>query len=160
MAKFTEEQRKKLAIEIANYIIDTKSSTRKAAPHFNISNATVCTLMNDLLFKIDEKKYYQVQAILKKNKPKTIEDEEVKKRVISAAMLIKEGFTVEEIAKAKEVTIHIINEDLQTRLPRISLELYEEVKKIQQQNSNNNLQIGSNMSVEQQRRDQKGRFSK
>lgn len=160
MAKFTDEERQKLTIEIADYIIDTNLSTRKVADHFNVSNATVSTLMNELLPEIDLKKYLQVQSILNKNKPKTIMDDEVKERVISAAKLIKEGFTVEEIAKAKEVTIHVINEDLQTRLPKISKELYEEIKLIQKQNSNNNLQIGSNMSAEGQKRDDQGKFIK
>ena len=160
MAKFTDVERQKLAIEIADYIIDTNSSTRKSSDHFNISNATVSTLMNELLPKLDSKKHLQVQTILNKNKPKRIVDDEVKERVISAANLIKEGFTVEEIAKAKQVTIHVINEDLQTRLPKISKELYEEVKAIQKQNSKNNLHLGSEMDVTEQKRDEYGRFKK
>lgn len=160
MSKFTDEERIKITIEIADYIIDNNSSTRKAADHFGVSNVTISALMNDLLFKIDNEKYLQVQDILNKNKPKTIMDDEVKQRVISAANLIKAGFIVEEIAKAQKVTIHVINEDLQTRLPRISKKLYEEVKLIQGQNSNNNLQKGSNMSVENQERDQQGKFTK
>ena len=49
MAKFTDEERNKKAIEVANYIIENNSSTRKAAEQFNISNATVSDWMNYLL---------------------------------------------------------------------------------------------------------------
>ena len=55
---------------------------------------------------------------------------------------------------------NVINEDLQTRLPRISECLYNEVKAIQLQNSRNNLHLGSNMSVEGQQRDENGKFTK
>ena len=160
MAKFTHDERIEITRNIADYIISTNCSTRKAAEYFKISNATVSTLMNELLPKIDQEKYFKVQNILNANKPKTITDEVTKERVIKAAELIKEGFTVEEIANSMGVTINVINEDLQTRLPRISETLYGEVKDIQRRNSMSNLSLGSNMSVEGQQRDEKGKFTK
>ena len=135
MAKFTDEERIEITKEIVDYIINNGSSTRKAAEYFKLSNATVSTLMNELLPKLDQERYLKVQSILSGNKPKTIVDEDVKQRVLSAAKLIKENFTVEEIANALNVTINIINEDLQTRLPRVSETLYNEVKEIQKRNS-------------------------
>jgi len=160
MAKFTDEERIEITKEIADYIINNNSSTRKAAEYFKISNATVSTLMNELLPRLDQQRYLRVQSVLKGNKPKTITDELVKQRVIKAAELIKEGFTVEEIANALGVTVNIVNEDLQTRLPRISETLYKEVKEIQRRNSIENLNLGSNMSVEGQKRDENGKFTK
>lgn len=160
MAKFTEEERREITKSIADYIINNNCSTRRVAYVFGVSNATVSTLMNELLPKIDEVKYLQVQNILNVNKPKTITDESVKNRVLAAAELIKNNFTVEEIASSMGVTINVINEDLQTRLSRISESLYNEVKEIQKRNSMENLQLGSNMSVERQKRDEKGKFSK
>lgn len=160
MAKFTDEERIEKIIQVANYIIETKTSTRKAAKQFNISNATVSDWMNGLLKKIDIKKYLDVQQILNKNTPKTITDEEVKNRVLMAAYLIIQGFTVEEIAKSMEVTINVINEDLQTRLPKLDFELYTQIKMIQKQNSLENLNIGSYMTVEGQKRDNNGKFTK
>ena len=160
MAKFTDEERIEITKTIADYIINNNSSTRKAAEYFKISNATVSTLMHELLPKLDYKKYLEVQNVLNGNKPKTISDEKVKQRVIKAAELIKDNFTAEEIANAMGVTINVINEDLQTRLPRISETLYNEVKEIQKRNSKDNLQLGSNMSVEGQKRDENGKFTK
>ena len=160
MAKFTDDERIEITKAIADYIISTKCSTRKAAEHFNISNATVSTLMNELLSKMDPIKYSQVESVLAANKPKTVKDDEVKQRVLKVAELIKEGFTVEEISKALDTTINIINEDLQTRLPRISESLHAEVKEIQLENSRNNLHLGSSMSTEGQKRDENGKFTK
>jgi len=160
MAKFTDEERTIKTIEIADYIIDNNSSTRKAAEHFKISNATVSYLMNALLKKINPTKYLLVQNILRMNTPKTIHNDVIKNRVIKAANLIKEGFTAEEIARSMNITVNVINEDLQTRLPRVSKELYKEVKIIQLKNSRDNLKLGSNMSVESQKRDVNGKFTR
>ncbi|MBQ2947247.1 MAG: sporulation transcriptional regulator SpoIIID [Bacilli bacterium] len=160
MAKFTDEERIEITKEIANYIIDNSSSTRKTAEHFKISNATVSTLMNELLPRIDSEKYLKVQNVLNSNKPKTITDEIVKQRVLKAAELIKEGFTAEEIASSMGVTINAINEDLETRLLRISESLYNDIKEIQEINSRENLILGSNMTVEGQKRDENGKFTK
>ena len=160
MAKFTDEERAIKTIEIADYIIENNSSTRKTAEYFKISNATVSYLMNALLKKLNPTKYLLVQNILRMNTPKTIKDDEIKDRVIKAAYLIKEGFTVDEIARSMNMTVNVINEDLQTRLPRVSIELYKEVKIIQLKNSRDNLKLGSNMSVESQKRDINGKFTR
>lgn len=160
MSKFTDEERIEKVKEVADYIIATGDSTRNAAKAFNISNATVSTWMSDLLKKIDYEKYCLVKEKLAENTPKTVEDDEIRNRVLDAANLIIHGFTVEEIAKKMNVTTNIINEDLQTRLSRISTILDDQVKIIQRQNSLNNLNIGSNMSVEGQARDENGRFKR
>lgn len=160
MAKFTDEERVQKTIKIANYIIDNNASTRRAALHFGISNATVSDWMNYTLKKIDNNKYLKVEAILKQNKPKTVEDVDVRRRVLSAATLIKEGYTVQEIANVMNVSVNIINEDLQTRLPRININAYMEIKRIQQKNSRDNLIVGKNMTVEEQKRDENGRFTR
>lgn len=160
MSKFTYEERIEKIKQVADYIIETGASTRKAAKEFDISNATVSDWMNDLLKKIDYEKYLSVQEVLNQNTPKTVDDIEIKNRVSTVANLILEGFTVEEISKVMNVTSNVIYEDLQTRLPKISIELSNKVKEIQKQNSLNNLNIGSNMSVEGQIRDENGRFTK
>ena len=160
MPKFTDEERVEKTIAIADYIIQNNSSTRKSAEHFGISNATVSYLMNSLLKKINSSKYLQVQKILRSNVPKTVKNQDVRNRVIKVANLIKEGFTVEEIARSMNTTINVINEDLQTRLPRISQNLYNEIKIIQLKNSRDNLMLGSAMHVENQKRDENGKFTK
>ncbi len=135
MAKFTDEERSKKIIEIANYIIENNSSTRKAAEYFGISNATVFDWMNSYLKKMDVQKFLKVEEILKKNKPKTVDDLDIKKRVLEAAKLITQNYTAEQIAQHFNVSINVIHEDLQTRLPRISIELYNQVKEILKKHS-------------------------
>lgn len=159
MGKFTDAERKKKIIETANYIITHKASTRVAANAIGVSNYTISHWMNDLLMKIDYKKYVAVQVILKNNTPKSIEDAKVLKRVLSAGKMIMEGYNVAEIATILGVTVNVVNEDLQSRLQLVSPETAKLVKEIQKQNSLNNLSLGSNMSVEGQAR-QNGRFKK
>ena len=136
------------------------SLSERKLKYFDVSNYTVSTLMSDLLKRINPDKYLQVQSILKENTPKTVTDIEIRERVIKAAELVMNNFTVEEIANALGVSINVINEDLQTRLPRISEEIYNQLKDIQKQNSRNNLSTGSNMSVDSQKRDENGKFTK
>ena len=54
------------ALEIADYIIENNSTTRKTAIHFGISNATVSDWMNFALKKIDSRKFVKVEQILNK----------------------------------------------------------------------------------------------
>jgi transposase len=157
MAKFTDEERTEKIIQIANYIIENNSSTRKAAEQFGISNATVSEWMNNSLKKMDNEMFLKVEEILKKNKPKTVDDIDIKKRVLEAAKLITQNYTADQIAQHFNVTINVIYEDLQTRLPRISIELYEEVKEILKKHSMNNLK---NINVDVVKWNENGRFTK
>lgn len=158
MSKFTYDERVELTKEIANYIIETKSSTRNAANKFKVSNATVSVLMGDFLEKLDKSKFLLVQEVLESNKPKSYKDENVRKRVILVADLVLKNFTAEEISKSMGETVNVINEDLQTRLQKISPELYISVKQKLKENSFANLQKGSNMIVENQNIDVNGKF--
>lgn len=158
MSKFTYEERVELTNEIADYIIETKGSTRNSAKKFNVSNATVSVLMNDFLKGLNLNKFLMVQEVLNSNKPKNYTDADVRERVLLAANLVLKGFTVEEVSKSMGETINVINEDLQTRLSKISPEIYISVKKKLNENSIANLQVGSNMTVENQERDINGRF--
>lgn len=157
MVRFTDEERKEKIIEIANYIIENNSSTRKAAEQFGISNATVSDWMNYSLKKIDSKKFIKVEDILKKNRPKTIADINIRKRVLEAAKLITQNYTAEEIANKFNVSINVIYEDLQTRLPRISLELYNQVKDILKQHSMKNLK---NINIDVEKGNDNANFTK
>lgn len=135
----SEDERKELILDIADYLILTESSTRKTAQKFGVSNYTISDYMNNRLPKIDKTKYELVQEILKGNKPKTVDDKDVIERINKAVELLKSGFTVVEIAKALGSTEMIIYRDLTVRLKCISKEEYEKVKVILSMNSINNL---------------------
>lgn len=135
----TDEEREKLVIEIADYITENKTSTRKTAQHFNISNYTVSEYMNNRLKSLDGLKYKKVQQVLKGNKPKTIDDKEIENRVLKVLELLKSGFTVKEIASSLGETEFTIYRDISNRLKKLSSEDYELAKKILEDNSLMNL---------------------
>lgn len=140
MAKFTEEERNTLILEIANYIINSKLSTRKVAEKFGISNFSVSDYMNNRLITLDPEKYKKVQQILNNNKPKTIEDIGVKTRILEAAKLINSGMTATEVAATFGISVDVIHDDLTSRLPKIDKELAVCISKKLKLNSINNLQ--------------------
>lgn len=162
-----DEERKAKALEIASYIIDehqkgNKVSTRILAEKFDLSNYTISILMGSYLKKRFLQIYNIVHPILVGNIPKTIENLEVNLRVLTAAKLVLQGNTVEQIVnyfKDDGITINVINEDLQTRLPKLAPELYNQVLAVHSNNSLNNLNKG-NPNFENQARDESGRFTK
>ena len=56
---------KNRVIDIANYIISTKSTIRKTAQVFNVSKSTVHKDIKEKLIKIDYNKYLEVINIFK-----------------------------------------------------------------------------------------------
>jgi len=135
----SDEERFVLVNEMADYIIENKSSTRKTAEHFNVSNATVSDYMNNRLRIISSDKYKQVKEILKNNKPKTVDDKQVKTRVLKAYELLKNGLTINEIADLLGETEFTIYRDISTRLKKILPEEYEDAKIILEEHSLSNL---------------------
>lgn len=160
--KFTDEERKNLAIKIANYIIEEsnlnhKISTRSLSFEFGVSNYTISILMGDYLKKLDLKLYTQVNSILTGNIPKTIKNIEIKKRVLEAARLTLLGLTISEIAKEFDVSEYVIEEDLQTRLKKLDIKTYDQVSFIHNQRRQANLNKG-NDTYDEQMRDELGHF--
>lgn len=58
----------KRAIEIANYIIETKSTVRSSASHFNISKSTVHKDVTERLERINPTLANEVLKVLMENK--------------------------------------------------------------------------------------------
>ena len=57
----------KRTIEVANYIIENKSTVRSAAKHFNISKSTIHKDVKERLIKINYNLYKEVSKILEEN---------------------------------------------------------------------------------------------
>ena len=160
--KFTAEERRNKAEEIALYIIKEydngkKVSTRSLAKIFGISNYTVSILTGEYLEKQFPELHRKVNQILMENVPKSIENIEVQKRVLEAAKLVLQGKTTEEIATKLHVTNNVIYEDLQTRLKKIDSSLYNQIVLIRESNSRSNLNEGNDTYVSQER-DELGHF--
>ena len=64
MNEYIEER----TIEVANYIIENKSTVRAAAKHFNISKSTVHKDLTERLRKVNPELWRQVRKVLDLNK--------------------------------------------------------------------------------------------
>jgi len=64
MKDYIEER----TIEVANYIIENKSTVRAAAKHFNISKSTVHKDISERLSKINPSLFSKARLILDENK--------------------------------------------------------------------------------------------
>ena len=64
MKDYIEER----TIEVANYIIENKSTVRAAAKHFNISKSTIHKDITERLGKINKNLANEVRKILDENK--------------------------------------------------------------------------------------------
>lgn len=105
---------------IANYFNDNS--------YFNISNNTVDVYLNSLE-RIDPKSFKVISEVLKRNKPKTVADDEVVVRVNKVVELLLSDYTVSEIADILGVSINTINKDINLRMVKIvDKEVLKEVK--------------------------------
>lgn len=137
--KQMDDKTKQKVIEMAHYIIDNKSSTRKTGEHFGVSNFTVSDYINKKLPYIDPNLYKEAIHVLENNKPKSINNERVVLRVRNAVELLKQGLTVNEIASTLGTTSDVIYNDLHYRLERLDKKECEVVKSILTKNRYDNL---------------------
>lgn len=154
----TEEEIMKLVDEIANYIIETESSTRLAAKEFGVSNYTVSTYMSKRLPENDSR-YSKIQRILSLHQ-QTVDKDITQTRLKTELSLLLGGKHLDEIAQIMKISLSQVSRDFSERLPmlpQISVETLEYVRKLLSDNSLGNLQIGNDKAVEQQR-DSKGKF--
>lgn len=163
-----EDERLRRIIMVGKYVAETGSSTRKTAKYFTenyfpISNYTVLDYCNRYK-KLEPALKDKIVSSMKENKPISVEDESVKQRIKQVVKLLKEGFTLEEIANSLHTSYWTIYRDISSRIDKlvgteITLEELKEVKNILSLHSSNNLNVG-NSSFINQNRDDKGRFTK
>lgn len=133
-ANLTEDEYNEKVLLIADYIINTKCSTRKAAKYatetgFKISNVSVHNMIRSKLPKLDAERFQKVMGVLENNTPKSIEDANTKVRIFSATSYLLQDFTVAEVADMLGSTLDTIYDDLTIRLPKLDKTLAQEVKK-------------------------------
>ena len=163
-----DEERKELILKVAKYAVMHEASTREVGKAFGFSNVTAHNYLTKGLERLCEEAptkenislYNEVKEVLDNNKAKSIEDENIKNRVVTVSELFITGLTIEEIAQKLDSTFFTIYRDLTVRLPKIEnveKDLLKQVSDTLKSNSEENLKLGSYMSVENQKRD-KGRF--
>lgn len=164
------DERKEFILTIAKYFVLTGKSTRQLAEVFKVSNFTIHSILTKQLEQIylETKNkehlelYNEVQAVLQKNKNnKSVEDADIRKRVLEASKLLLSGKTVSEIAGILNYGFYTIYRDLTVRLPKINgidPEIVNNVRLALQTNKEINIILGRQMPVSESKRDEKGRF--
>ena len=141
MAKtFTEEERDKLIEQVGAYYLITKESYRDIAKKFGISAPTV----KDYIDKYKKLHGHLAAEINESIKARTsqndsINNPEVKERVLKVYMYILEGYTFEEIAALLNESIYTVYNDVNIRLEQVNPAYKEEVAVIMRKRSNQNL---------------------
>lgn len=164
-----DEERKELILSVAKYTVLTGFSTRKIASVFHVSNYTIHSILTNQLLRLCEETkkkehielYKEVQEILKSNKALSIEDNSIKTRVLEAAKLLIQGKKVSEIGQILNTSFYTVYRDLTVRLPKIKdidEDLISKVKETLNQNKELNLELGRIMKIDDEHRDEKGKF--
>lgn len=145
---FDEEERNRRIKLVGQYFIDNpNTSTREAADYFSknyfkISNATIHDYLQRYK-KLMENSPELTEAIdntLENNKPDTIDNLEIRKRVILVCkMYLQDYKTVEQIADELGESYWTIYRDLTTRLEQVNPMLYKIVDAQLNSNSLDNL---------------------
>lgn len=147
----TDEERL-IRIKRVLELISSGMSYRECAKYlseneFKISHVTVKDYV-DRAEELGYELYNDSRKVVENNTPKTIEDEEVQKRIKKVYELLKENYTIEQIAKALESTPMIIYRDFkriqtlndeQLKKLNIKKEVIEDIKNNMKENSLNNL---------------------
>lgn len=138
--KFTDEQREKLIEQVGSYYVLTKKSYRDIAHDFGISAPTV----KDYIEKYKQTHSTLAPEIEDAIKSKTTQNDsinnpEVKERVIKVYMYILNGYTIEEIASLLNEKVNTIYNDVNIRLKEINPAYKEEVTEVMRKRSNQNL---------------------
>lgn len=139
-----DDERERRIILIAEYIIETGSSTRQTAEYFTtnefaISNATVYDYCQRYEKMFPQRKE-QLLERMKENKEKTIEDNDTYDRVLKNTFCFLNGnYTVGQLAEYTGDTYWTVYRDLTERIAKINPELAYKVQEKLLINSNNNL---------------------
>ena len=143
-SKLTDEERLERIKLVGDYYTNTKdASVRSTVEHFknmniNISVYTVSKYI-EMYKKLFPQKAKKVQDIIDSRTPKTVEDKEIKERILNEAKMVLAGHTIEQIAELTGTEYWVVYRDLGQRLQKIDNELYAVVGVILSQNSLGNL---------------------
>lgn len=170
MKKLSDEEIKQRVLEVADYTIETGSSTRKTASYFTenrfpISNCTVSKYLTERLVKIDLERYKLVKQVIGHNTPKDVTSIEVQKRIYRAVTLLLQGLTISQIAEEMGETFDIIYDDLTRRVllieknPEVLFQIKEQLSLNRLSTLNNQNGNGPNMSAKSQPRKEDGTFT-
>ncbi len=144
MTRLTDEEREERINLVGEYYtMNPDASVRSTAKYFSnqgmfMSYVTVQDYIQRYKKRHPEKSDL-VQQVIDSRKPLTVENQEIRNRIINEAKLVIEGYTIANISEVMSVDYWTVVRDLAKRLPLLDMELYEQVKTIMNQNSMDNL---------------------
>lgn len=119
-----------LYIDIANYIIENKSSVRETAKVFGIGKTTIHDYIQKRLPNISIKHYKAVFDVLMENKSFSTNNKRVIEQVLTSYNYLSVGNTIEEIGNVQGLSWNVVQRNLTTRLSKIDKEKCKIAKEI------------------------------
>ena len=145
MSNHATQDEKSIMMDMTyDYIVNKGMSIRKCAEEISkdykkVSYVTISNYLKEIK-KINGMKGEEIDNILSSHKPKTISNEEVRKRVRTVVVSLKAGYSFEEISTMLHESLFTVYRDFTTRLNLLTeeeLELLditkEDIEKIKQE---------------------------
>ena len=128
---------------VVDHIISTGDSYRKTAEyfsmnHFKITATTVCEYCKRYITKYPDKAF-KLKSVIDKNREVTYKDKKVEERVYSNAKYLLAGNTIDKICEITGLDYWVVYRDLTERLPKLDMNIFEQVKKVLKNNKEENL---------------------
>ena len=154
---FDENERIKLINAVGKYYLycEGKPSCRKCVEHLkkggkNISVATVKDYL-DRFMRMNPETAPIIYDIVSGNKPKTIDDESVRNRVLMVSNMVANGLTIEDVVGQTGYTKDVIHNDITKRIYQIDVDLALKVKEVLNMHKLDNLMHGNDEYLNQER---------
>ena len=159
---FSEEERLELINKVGKYFLYSKDrpSCRRCVEHLknngvSISIATVQDYLHRFI-KMNPATADIIYDIIDGNKPKTVEDENVKNRVLLVSNMVANGLSIDEVVNNTGYTKDAIHNDITKRIFLLDVDLGLKVKEVLEMHKLANLMHGNDAYLSQERN--KGRF--
>ena len=145
-ANINDVEREKRIELVGDYFYNQNTSVRKTTEFFNmnffpISTPTIYDYLNRYMKKYPQKKEV-IEEKLKSNKAPSIENKDIRDRVINNARYLLLGYTIEEVSEYTKTSYWTVYRDLTERLPKIDPKLNEEVIELLNNRKMSNLRNG------------------
>ena len=153
---FDEDKRTELINAVGKYYLYRNDpSYRRCAEYLtkagnSISNATVKDYL-DRFMRMNPETAPIIYDIVSGNKPKTIEDESVRNRVIMVSNMVANGLTIEDVFEQTGYTKDVIHNDITKRIYQIDIDLALKVKEVLTRHKLDNLMQGNDEYLNQER---------
>ena len=157
MAKtLNEEERLELINAVGKYYLyGFDPSCRKCAKYLNnkgksFSHVTVKDYL-DRFMKMNPETVEYIYNIINGNKPKTVEDETVRNRVLMVSNMVANGLSIDEVVNNTGYTKDTIHNDVTKRIFLIDVDLGLKVKEVLENHKMANLMHGNDAYLNQER---------